>query len=69
MKTKTEIVPCPYCKSDVEVDVDWAIRNGRVFCGNCCKSFPIRIGEIPEPPKPTKEEIPPRDDDWSDWGF
>lgn len=54
MKNK-ELMPCPYCKSILEIDVDWAIRNERYFCGECCKSFPIRIGEVPEEPK--KESI------------
>lgn len=47
-----EHVPCPYCKYSVEINVRFAISNGRVFCQTCCKSFDIRIEED------EKEEIP-----------
>jgi len=43
-------MPCPYCKSIVEVNIDWAIRNGRVFCNSCCKAFDVRVGEEETPP-------------------
>lgn len=36
---------CPYCKYTVMIDLKWAEKNGRVFCGTCCKSFEIHIGE------------------------
>lgn len=58
--SKYEYTPCPFCKSIVEIDVSWAIYNGRVFCGTCCKSFDVRIGEETEstppeiPQEPTK---------------
>lgn len=55
--SKYEYTPCPFCKSIVEIDVSWAIRNGRVFCNGCCKSFDIRIGEETES-EPPKKEVP-----------
>jgi hypothetical protein len=62
MKKNIEYTKCPYCKSVVEVDVDFAIRNGRIFCNSCCKSFEIHVGkeEPPPIPKSKKEEV---DDD------
>lgn len=52
-----EHINCPYCKSDVEVNVRWAKKNGRVFCNACCKSFDLRIEEDEEPnEKVTKSE-------------
>jgi len=55
--SKSQYMPCPFCKSVVEVNIDWAIRNGRVFCGGCCKSFDIRVGEE-EDDEPPKKEVP-----------
>jgi transcription elongation factor Elf1 len=43
MNKKTQIVECPFCNYPVEIDVDFAIKNGRVFCGTCCKSFEVNI--------------------------
>lgn len=54
--SKYEYTKCPYCPTIVEIDVSWAIRNGRVFCNGCCKSFDIRIGEETESEPPKKEE-------------
>ncbi len=54
--SKVQYISCPFCKSTVEINIDWAIRNGRVFCGNCCKSFDIRVGEETEDEPPKKEE-------------
>lgn len=53
-----EYTPCPFCKTIVEIDIGWAIRNGRVFCGGCCKSFEIRVGEEEKstPPAVTEPE-------------
>jgi len=25
----------------MEIDLDFAIENGRVFCGTCCKAFEV----------------------------
>jgi uncharacterized Zn finger protein (UPF0148 family) len=55
--SKTQYTACPFCKSVVEVDINWAIRNGRIFCGSCCKSFDIRVGEETED-EPPKKEVP-----------
>lgn len=55
--SKHEYTPCPFCKSIVEVNIDWAIRNGRIFCGGCCKSFDIRVGEETSD-EPPKKEVP-----------
>lgn len=54
--SKTQYTACPFCKSVVEVDINWAIRNGRIFCGGCCKSFDIRVGEETDDDPPKKEE-------------
>lgn len=53
--SKIQYIPCPFCKSTVEINISWAIRNGRVFCGSCCKSFDIRVGEETEDEPPKKE--------------
>lgn len=59
-----EYTKCPYCKSVVEVNIDFAIRNGRIFCNSCCKAFDIQVGEEEDDEVPTpvskKEEV---DDD------
>jgi transcription elongation factor Elf1 len=66
MKDKnTEYVKCPFCKSVVEVDVAFAKKNGRVFCGACCKSFDIRIEEDDEPEEPVKKPIKDDFDYWN----
>jgi len=57
----TQPTPCPYCRSIVEVNITWAIKNGRVFCNSCCKAFDIRVGEeeteeVPEVKKDEKIE-------------
>ena len=46
---------CPFCKSIVMIDIKWAIQNGRVFCGGCCKSFEVHIGEE-EPDLPVNKD-------------
>lgn len=51
---------CPLCNSLIEIDIAWAKKNGRVFCGTCCKSFDVIIKQEPEPePEPEKSTIPP----------
>lgn len=55
--SKVQYISCPFCKSTVEIDISWAIRNGRVFCGSCCKAFDIRVGEETED-EPPKKEVP-----------
>lgn len=59
MKDKNiEYTKCPYCKSVVEVNINFAIRNGRIFCNSCCKAFDIHVGEEEdEAPKSKKEEV------------
>jgi transcription elongation factor Elf1 len=46
MKREVEHVKCPMCKSTVEIDVEFAIKNQRVFCGGCCKAFDIKIQRV-----------------------
>jgi uncharacterized Zn finger protein (UPF0148 family) len=62
----TEYCKCPFCKSTVEIDVKFAAKNGRIFCGGCCKAFNIKIEEEVE----TEEEIsvPNEESDSWDWG-
>lgn len=43
MTEKTII--CPYCKYPLKVDVEFAKKNGRVFCNTCCKSFEVVLEE------------------------
>jgi len=61
-----EHIRCPFCKSEVEVDVLWAKLNGRVFCGSCCKSFDLRIEEEDDEPeeKPVKKSTKDPADYW-----
>lgn len=40
---------CPLCKSEIEIDVDFAIKNKRVFCTECCRAFDVEIDEKPIP--------------------
>lgn len=42
---KIQEIQCPFCKSTIEVDIEWAIKNGLVFCPCCCKSFPVSVGD------------------------
>jgi transcription elongation factor Elf1 len=42
---EVKIMECPFCKSDLEIDIEFAKKNGRVFCGSCCKSFEVKIQE------------------------
>lgn len=64
-------VNCPFCNYNVEVDVSWARKNGKIFCGTCCKSFEVKVPEesaynfpwreAPKKeviPEPVKEEVP-----------
>jgi uncharacterized protein YbaR (Trm112 family) len=44
---ETKVIECPFCKSDLEIDIEFAKKNGRVFCGSCCKAFDIKIEEKP----------------------
>lgn len=34
---------CPFCSHAVITDKDFAIKNKRIFCGTCCKSFDVQI--------------------------
>ena len=38
-------VRCPFCSYPVQSDKDFAIKNKRIFCGTCCKSFDVDIQE------------------------
>jgi uncharacterized Zn finger protein (UPF0148 family) len=57
-KTKFQHMPCPFCKSIVEVDIQWAMKNGLVFCGTCCKSFPVKVYEQEEAEVEEQMSIP-----------
>jgi len=46
---------CPYCRYTVMINLKWAEKNGRVFCGTCCKSFEVHVGEE-ENEAPAKEQ-------------
>ena len=47
----TQHTNCPFCRNIVIINIDWAIKNGRVFCETCLKSFPIIVGEEEKEPK------------------
>lgn len=51
------IKQCPFCSAPVEIDIDWARKNGRIFCGGCCKAFDVTIQS--EHPFPWRREMPP----------
>ena len=38
-------IRCPYCQYPVQSEKDFAIKNKRIFCGTCCKSFDVDIQE------------------------
>lgn len=42
-KAKMQVIQCIYCEIPMEIDVEFAINNERVFCGNCCKAFDVKI--------------------------
>ena len=44
----TDHIKCPYCKSIIKVDIDWIIKNGRVFCPSCCKAFDLSVEDDDE---------------------
>ena len=44
-------IECKFCQNDIlQIPLDWIVKNGRVFCGNCCKSFEVRAEKEPELP-------------------
>jgi transcription elongation factor Elf1 len=47
---KDQKIRCPYCDSLFEVDADWIVKNERVFCNTCCKSFEVKLTEKEEKP-------------------
>ena len=51
-------IDCPYCSSNVEVNIEWAKKNGRIFCGSCCKSFEVKVPDYSWQEIPKKETIP-----------
>lgn len=76
----TQPTQCPYCPSIVQVNIKWAQQNGRVFCGGCCKSFEIHVGEEEKEQVVNREEVieelekeldkaveefEPKENDWS----
>lgn len=66
MKNKNiEYCKCPFCGYTVEIDVAWAKKNGRVFCGTCCKAFDLRIEEDDEDEIP--EGLPNKDANHYKW--
>jgi transcription elongation factor Elf1 len=58
---------CPFCKSEVEVDVSWVKKNGNTFCGSCCKSFALRIEEDEEE-HPNEKVTKSEKDGYDYWG-
>lgn len=36
-------IECKYCSSPIEVPLNWAKQNGRVYCPTCSKSFDVVI--------------------------
>lgn len=56
MKVQAE---CPFCGSAVITTVEWAMKNGRLFCDTCCKSFPVATKEAEK----QKDEGPNYDKD------
>jgi uncharacterized Zn finger protein (UPF0148 family) len=64
MTTKT--ISCPYCKYPVEIDVEFTKKNGRVFCGTCCKAFDVKLQDVPKKHFITEEET---DDDYDGMGY
>lgn len=60
--SKTQLMRCPHCKAVTEIDIGWAIRNGRVSCLECCRSFDIRVGEEEEEKKETPPPVPKKEE-------
>jgi hypothetical protein len=54
---------CPFCNTIFEEAKDWVLKNKRVFCNNCCKSYDIEIESNEE-----DEPADTSDSDYSD-GF
>ena len=55
---------CPLCKSEVEIDVDFAIKNKRVFCTECCRAFDVEIDEKPTYKSYSEMEYDDEEDDF-----
>jgi hypothetical protein len=45
---KDQEIKCPYCDTIFEVEADWIVKNERVFCGACCKSFDVKLEDKKE---------------------
>ena len=54
--SKMQYIQCIYCKYPMEIDLDFAIKNGRVFCGTCCKAFEVDFEK--KKIKEDEDEIP-----------
>lgn len=63
MEREIKIIKCPYCQSDVEMDVEFAKKNGRIFCGGCCKAFDVQVREE-KPRRNTYDDVYFPDDGW-----
>lgn len=45
---KPQEIQCPFCGTEFKVDADWIVKNERVFCNTCCKSFEVKLKEREE---------------------
>lgn len=63
-------IDCPYCDELVEAPRAWAIKNERLFCNSCCKSFEVEVQSKEEQNEET-EPAETFDKDYQDgyWGM
>lgn len=57
MSHNTTTIDCPICHYDLEINLLWASRNGRVFCGTCGKSFEVSTTNQSPPAPPEEEKV------------
>ncbi len=42
-KKEIDYCKCPHCSATVEIDIEFAIKNERIFCESCCRAFDIKV--------------------------
>lgn len=42
-----QTIDCPLCRYPLEICINWAQKNKRVFCGTCCRSFDVDFSSQP----------------------
>lgn len=59
----SQTTTCPICKYPIEIDIEWAAKNGRVFCGTCGKSFEVGLRESSDKALEELSKLLPKEED------